>query len=1736
MNINNSTDQLPRNERSRPNRPPNQPYTHNTGNQDANRFSYNPNQRNTGNFPRPQDFQVNSNSGNRDRDHRYSSNHNSPQQQPSNRNPQQTTNIQGNRPEGRLRQYSRALLSKIIDNSLSLREYANITPRELTTILGMVQDQDQELIAHIPTVLNNISPYLFELCDRSDNKYITESIKKVFFCANKNQDALPICRRIIAKLIVRPRLNISKLTNDEITQLIKTLSIIKVTNRDDPKISEHILELLSNLNQKEIKAIDFETIINALNYTDVSKLNFNRFIDKHVDDFLKSLTTFKQNTLCNLLELIGCSFTDRNIHEEVTKLIQTTLVNIKYKELPANNLVNYASGLMLLDSIYYNAFNMSRLISAIEEINSRDLDESCIQRVEKGLRHIKRQHSELGKAITTCLLKFCKIHSGQSVDINYHLLGALNNFQFSEEESLSIKPLILKLAKEIVDKQPEIFPIFICDIAKSFTRLSLTRAEKVGVDAAILKIVDRDIKTIYPTFNLRSKTEVASALVQVAVTEENQEIFRRFFASLLPKVDFSTVFTHYHRDLLEYISKSSIHEAPQQNYVNEIITSVNNHKIRPGDITFIVESLRRLKTIHKYHGLDDALQKLEGLLKSYAATIQADGFVPKLYDHEDIALKAIILKRIHDALEYRPENAPHDSEITIEEVVDFREVERNSLQQLPTPQEELPITVSSRFSSIPNFSANSDSNGLIPCVLEQHREQIIEALSNSSNSHGRFSLDLNQPGLHDLAEDLNVISQGNPSCSAIYNHLSIYHSGVGPNHPVFVPAPPVSRQPCNLPAYAVESFFDLWADTARAAIEGSELPTSGLVLIEISSEKYQPMTYTRTHGVLEFHPFHMAQHNALITDPMKFENGVICVSSAGSLLKRPDLIVIFRKRKATNLQLNDLYSKKIKVSDGSDAPSTDNKRPAPAMVDPFALPQLAKSDGLHRQRTTIKNSEVGIEQISQRRHIQLLPTTISDLQTIISTYSSPTSATPQQMKFYEAMFPHLSKQDIQAIHSSLTSNHTMSIDAPCIYDEKFFSLLVLWIMSDEKCIVGLQTSDLEEFKTHFVNKLNKFEKESLLSVAWKLANGEEVPLPVIRSVILDDSISIRLRLQLCHGLKNNRSTLLGELYRSQATIYQDDPEFQNIAKNYPNDTSRAVLAYFTLLQTGSELDEILEACRQFNRPPTNFASQVKATDNEARADVLLASETFVITTETLLVNYAKLNTLTELNPRVFLPLSDAEGHRAVYDAVGKGRLMVWSDRSSLKNQLELMRLLDIERSTLRMQTIIKSLTRKPDHAQYVELLSLIVLTQKIIQLSQLDAKPSLNNVENKVIHHSERVAAKDAIYKYFHPRNAGRKLLKTLATNDARTMIYLVSSGMENMQEHITQLQLRFIFKFTIEQITGSSKIRQFTQGTEQQPKIYIVTSGVLPSRIPSFPLLVDPFMNHHGAISWHTNKVIRFSTQKSERHPLNEIEISSKLDYAGCFADGDLAMLDETMRKQLALLIKSCRVTPELVRNIKSTCRLTPEAMAVSIDLLDALKSVPPLPSNSQPPQDGPIVIDGITLRLKPVLRDGSCLYQCFVDSGIMQDVTSVEECRKALTDIILSDPNGYRNLMGEEEVLSVTNAIFFYEGPEKERYETALATLNSLRLTQNPSLPQYSQLSADFLDHLFNLYIDVSKNTPLWGGFLEMNAFSNTYEVTIAIVTEGQIYQIIEPSNGYQKNIYLRYQDNHYDYYVKE
>ncbi|MDP1834313.1 MAG: hypothetical protein Q8K75_00135 [Chlamydiales bacterium] len=1429
---------------------------------------------------------------------------------------------------------------------------------------------------------------------------------------------------------------------------------------------------------------------------------------------------YNETTLACILEVLSryyhpdhiatVKFTINRILDYLVEKTPASQPILKLRPTDPENLATYLGGLTTWLKNNYSAYYIKVIEALLLELSTQQqLSEGCISRVEATIGDMHRVVA-LTPSVKACLLHFINVHhSKHPVAHNSRLWLALANYRFGEEETDQLKPIIWDLAKSVEDSN-DVKPQFISGILQALKLYTWSEDEKLTIDRAMVKLVRRAtdcISSDSSSLPFSHQSGIATCLPHIAINDSNRGHISRFI-DLMSNSECSNV-NGDHCKILEAISKLPFHHETQKRYIHHLCGIIENDSA-----TFLTaltiplyESLKRCKEDHGYSNVDSAISRLEASLREYLAKLNQGQLIEGLLDNENPERRTRLIARISACLSISQEQVEPLESGDLPEVVSARD--SNETQPSATSA-RIAAAVSSPVALL---SDNQVVGRRILKALYDHQADILASLLNSNGIPGRISINLSDPLLGRLGMKLFDIAQADTRyCKAIFTRLSIYNSNAPKNHNVFPRSvePIIGSCPLISPLHA-QSFLELWIEAAQQAIEANVPPSNGLALVEESSLVFEPLTYSKNQGVLQFHQFNEAQHRNLISMPMEYRGGKVHGSSAISIPKRPDLIILAKKRPVTRLERRDPNPKRP-----STANPTPEMRKTSDMVDPFALPKTLDPTRVQRPYHYQRKTD-DIEKVTQRRHIKNLPTTLADLQKIASEYT-PAIPVPRERALYQAMFTQLSSADIQSIHNALRSNRTLSIDAPCMYDSKFSSLLVLWVMSGEKCILATQTSDLESFYRHLKKELKAF-RESPFTVAWRLKNNENVPIEAIRKAALDESSPLHLRLQLCNMLPPGaeKLQLFQEVYRSPAIeTAKRSVEFETFAQGYAN-PNQASAAYFKNLRRGTDLINVLETFDGlYSVPPTSVLSQVKLASSIEQATALLPNEIFVVTTESILVDYTKDKTLSPDNPRVFIPLSQAEGHRAIYRSVEKGRLMLWDDRSNYKNQLELMRLLDIERCTLRVHEIIKSLPHSP--AQYVELLSILVLINKILKTSRFDEKttrPSVHTVNLR----------ENSVIEYFQPHNRGGRGLRNLGQRH-NTMVYLVSSNTPNLKRHIKQLEIDFLFNhFAVQTVTGSAKVRQMAAGTNNEPKIYIVTTGVLPSRIP-FPLVVDPLVKDHGILRWHSNRVIRLVTPDTLKDP----------EYGRIFSGGDVDTIEKVLKDHFQKFTEVYNVPPSVMQAVQNTNRLTPDMLALLCAEITPSSNASrgSLPSAPTTTPSNILEVDNQRLRLVQITPDGSCLFRCFLKSQVLLTANDVVSCRKSIADLIVERREVYEGLLGPEELMSVTNGILFYEGPQKEDYERRLTEVNSHRMSQDPTTDEYNQYTPEFYKCLFDLYIDVVKNTAMWGGYFEIHAIANHFKLRIVTVKNNRVHQVIVPDIGEAtRSIYFRAEGNHYDYY---
>ncbi|MDP1834454.1 MAG: hypothetical protein Q8K75_00865 [Chlamydiales bacterium] len=1029
-----------------------------------------------------------------------------------------------------------------------------------------------------------------------------------------------------------------------------------------------------------------------------------------------------------------------------------------------------------------------------------------------------------------------------------------------------------------------------------------------------------------------------------------------------------------------------------------------------------------------------------------------------------------------------------------------------SLKQIISPLESPSNVVEIDFTQYPHITKR------VLSVIESCRKSITGSLYLN-----RGAIDLNDEDVAYLRvrlEEIASAAETRPFCQAFYKYLGIYDSSVSVPQSLFASAPPIQENLADTRVMAAiaSDFYDLWMRSAKLAIEGIKQSPSGLVLVEQEEGIYLPLTYSREHCLLTFHCYQSGD-DALLTSLMKKKDGLIQVSSAGSLNDIPNLIVINKKRKKTRAT-PELEGKKRKASSGTHELADT--------VNPFKFRKLAENQKVSSARNTQPLGST-TEQISQRYQVRNLPADVAELQAIVAEQVNVNHLANSDRTFLSTFFPNLqSDEALASVFNAFKCKRPISVFPSQLAEEHFFSLMVLWLMSGEKCVLGLPCSDLDKFAQTFIEKLNSFQESNPLCLAWKITNGHRISDSHLRALLKDERVPLKIRLQLCYKLPLRQCQASFSILKRSITQLRDTEEFQTFSKGY-DDESIAVEEFVTKIMEGKELDDALKQCKQFAALPDQLSALVRKTTTAQETHAAIATSSFVITTESLL---AECFCDSLKKARLLIPLSDGKTRCHIYDSVPKNRLVLLDDQSSVEKQLRLMQIYGISRATLRMKELIKMLSGGESNFNYeafAELLALCAMTKRIIKDGRLAPTDSRGaRVDEVLLSYTSREKAmsiQEGVIHYFRPQNLGGKYLKSLS-GDCKDIIYVISSQTPNIQRYIKQLKISLVFNnFQVNVISGKCRKRDLVANTEKDPRVTIITQRVLPSILPNgWKVLVDPQVKQLGTLSYHKGKVIRLLA------PSNK---GSQNMVRACFGDGGLPMLETALKQLLKELLERNKQSSSLYQQIEQAI-LKPDTIAKLSDIL--YKKTLPVQSIVE---NDTILLDGVQLRPIPIPRDGHCLFQCLIEAGLSSREEGVQQCRNKISDLIEQKRDQYMALLGEEEFESMTKAIRFYEGPFKEDYEDLLMEVQSLRGSQNPRSPAYFQYSTEFLKAFFDLYVTLLKETSMWGGFIELDAVANHFKRQIVIQKQdGEVERMLPANEEFDGTFFLEHDGAHYTF----
>ncbi len=957
-------------------------------------------------------------------------------------------------------------------------------------------------------------------------------------------------------------------------------------------------------------------------------------------------------------------------------------------------------------------------------------------------------------------------------------------------------------------------------------------------------------------------------------------------------------------------------------------------------------------------------------------------------------------------------------------------------------------------------------------ALEEHSSAITHLLQRAA---GTFAIDLTH--IHWLRLKLINIANGDRENWAyyqtLYRYLGIFCTQESHGN-LFANAPPENHNPVSATVMKriASNFFDLWIQSAYLLADNPEISQSpsGLILVEETVGSYIPLTYSRRNGVLMFHAFGPTDVN-LLSSPMRYEDGLIKGSGAISVINQPHLIVIdrLRQKKGIHHKLK-IPSQSLKRKRNEAGLSKGTKD----FTNPFKLSRSNEASTISNARKEPGRPSATIEEITQRVHVQELPSEVNELCQIAAKHS-PLAPDSSQIQLHQVLFYYLSDEKIKSISDAFSCTHPTWLSSSQVSGGLLHRLLLLWLLSGEKCLLGVPPSDLKQFHEDFIIFLKRFEEFHPLSLAYKIHTRSITSRNSLEKAITNDKIPLSIRVQLCKKCPRPTREHLFELLAISSNTSVEHLKSLN----------------------GTELMDALGQCK---KPPINLCHQVNQALTKQDASFMAQTHRFVIMTDRILVELGK--EIDVSNKRVLMPLSEGRVHNNMYQAIGN-RLLLLNNQTSIEQQVRLLQVYGIQRATLRMKELIKTLSSSAtfDRKLFFELLTICVFVKKILR------NGCLNSSRKETIFKKVTVP-KEGIFSFLAPNCIGGRLLRDMSRTH-KDFLYLVPST-PGLEAYVAKLKFPLSFNnFKVAKITGHTRERSLNSNTSSYSKITLISQRVLPATLPSWPVIIDPTVTHTAQLRYHKAPVIRLVGKETRPDLIGAV-----------FGEDELPFLDTALKDHFKELLERYEGTQNIYRQIQNAS-LTPENTQQLLQILQSNPSEVP----AEAPPNETYAIHGIQFNRIPIYEDGSCLFRCFLKTGIMGEGDDVQLCRNLIASFLERDANIYRPLIGREELESVRKAITFYEGPRKKEFETMLRRLDEMDTENNSLSPAYQEA-------VFNLYILILHTTAMWGGYLEMRVIANQYNTRIVIKGKHDLTEILPDDEQYQRTMYVEYDGKHYSY----
>ncbi|MDP1835325.1 MAG: hypothetical protein Q8K75_05275 [Chlamydiales bacterium] len=994
-------------------------------------------------------------------------------------------------------------------------------------------------------------------------------------------------------------------------------------------------------------------------------------------------------------------------------------------------------------------------------------------------------------------------------------------------------------------------------------------------------------------------------------------------------------------------------------------------------------------------------------------------------------------------------------------------------------------------------SQHAQAYGPLMHSIELHSREIISYIAKQG---GAFILDLADP---DLAAFKAAVTQlGLPD--EFLKYAGIYSSD--PTSPIYLQAAQNDVDELLMRDIA-RDFFDAWKRSMKIVVgqPRETLSTAGLVLIEKTPGIYTPLAYTRHHHALELHAF-KAEHEEYLTGLMKLEDGKVLTSGAASLEHNPHCIFFNRPHEAIKLSKRRVTGKRVaRLVEEPIIAGPARPRSVRDSVNPFKIPAF-NSDRIISQRIQRRGEvqrvlrERAPEVVTQVQQVTELPSDIEHLREIAVMQKDGMVALNQQQRvFIDALFPGMFTDEESAkLFSVFQCYQTTSMGPSQLYNNSFFALMVLRILSGQKCLLGLAKSDILTFSKMLIEELDNFEDDNFLCIAWKVTNKKTVPLVVLERLMANQSVNIEFRLQLCNMLSDK------DKVRLVRQICEHSSEKIDALQRPDEDFNAAVHR----LMKGGDVQAALAYCRTLPVRPIDLMRHVHTASDTVTAVQSARTNPFTITTENILIDLFKAPDRDWKDAHIVTSLYEGTRYDMLYQNIDRRKLVLINDETSIEKQIKLMSFYDIQRATLRIKTLIGLLSH-PDgfnSTLYLELLGLLALTKRILKNGQLEDSRIKAKIDTAKISNTMG-NVNHAVQQYLMPNQRGGRFLLR-GTND---LIFVMPSHIFDLDQVLSDfkrviglngLRTKVLSGKSTKKDRGFSNTggevdEEWTHHSDEDRLVTIVTSQVLPGFIPP---------DRHVIIGpWSAQ--IPEQIKYYRRGRVTQLVTRKKADQVEAFfGSAQLSLLDKATKDHLRLRAQRHGCLTELAHQMQQA---VVSAASSNEELLAILNGHP-----------NEITIEG--LRLKPVFipMDGSCLFNCFIKANLSAELTSVVAWRTHVANYLANRRDEYMLLLGGEDEESIRNVVELYEGPSKETYETMLNGLDDLKDDEEK-----------LRRSLMNLYAFFLKKTDMWGGDLELDAVANMFKLRIVVKGPVGEPQVIEPQDGIStKSIYLLCNAKHF------